>query len=125
MLACVLIVVLAVVLFVFYLNHNMYFFQLNYQLQDIREEISALQREKRQLELERSQLASLERIENIARKELGLVKAERVEYVYVSPESLLAEGTGDEERALARRLGESFGSLVEGFSRAEAGVLTE
>lgn len=75
LLMTVLAVTLAAAALTFYLWHLNEMTRIGYDIARIEEEISRMKEEVRELETRRAELMSLERVERIAREELGLTDA--------------------------------------------------
>jgi len=61
-----------------YLNQQVQYARLNYRLNSLKETQEKLENENKYLQARKNYLSSLERIESIARKQLGMVPAEKV-----------------------------------------------
>jgi len=84
--------------------------QLNYQLNKTKAEIQALQTANQRMEVEIARLKSLDRIENIATSQLGMIKNSGIEYLALEKEKPAAKavaaapvvGGGGEKGILGR-----------------------
>ncbi|HHY36556.1 MAG TPA: hypothetical protein GX518_02575 [Firmicutes bacterium] len=67
-----------------YLSQYALLAHLNLQISSMKGRIETLEREKRDLERQAAYLASLERIERVAREELGMIPCQEVRYLAVA-----------------------------------------
>lgn len=99
-----LVLALAVLIALLYLSQYALLAHLNLQINSMKGRIETLERENRDLERQAAHLASLERIERVAREELGMLPCQQVRYLAVAdspspantPESHTQELKGDE-----------------------------
>lgn len=64
-----------------YLSQFAVMAHMNLQIHNLREEVKSLERENRDLERQAAYLASLERVERLAREELGMIPSAQVRYI--------------------------------------------
>lgn len=107
-------------LFILYLYQSIQYAELSYELQMNKMELEELRKENQHLVLERSRLATIERIERIAHKELGMHHPSEIEFVHLDQET----GTQvvDTKRVDVMLKGLVF-NWLENISRVEAGTL--
>lgn len=111
-------------LFILYLAQSIQYAELSYSLQINKQELERLRKENHLLDLERSRLASLERIEHIARNELHMQDPIRVEYLVLdTPSFSLDAEEVTHERRVDRLVVDFVFNWLENISRVEAGTL--
>lgn len=111
-------------LFILYLAQSIQYAELCYSLQLNKEKLDALQKENHHLDLERARLASLERIERIARTELDMQTPQKVEFLVLGPPSFpIDEGPIREARRVDHLVVDFVFNWLEDISRVEAGTL--
>lgn len=110
--------------FLLYLFQSLQYTKLSYQLQAQKLQLEHLRRENRLLDLERSNLASLNRIERIARDDLGMINPHQIEYiVYHSKGGSMEAISLVDEKRVDERIRNYVSNWLENISRVEAGTL--
>lgn len=113
-----------VALLILYLFQSMQFTELSYQLQQSKEELETLRKENFQLELEVANLSALDRIERIARDDLGMLDPNQMKYVVLHPRDYERAGSLDEDGVgLNRMIKDLVFNWFEIISKVEAGAL--
>ncbi len=79
----ILIIIFFTVSIMFYLWHHIDVIRAGYKIEEIKKEKKALQEEIRQLKIRRSELMRLDRVDEIAKTKLGLVKVRENEIIVV------------------------------------------
>lgn len=74
--------VFAILVFTFYIWHQMESVRLGYEVQRLEQKLDSLREEVKHLEATKSSLLSLERVEKIAREELKLTEPKREQLIY-------------------------------------------
>lgn len=111
-------------LFILYLVQSIQYAQISYHLQLKKQQLDLLRKENHQLDLERAKLASLERIEGIARNQLRMKDPHQVEYVTLNnPTGFSDQGLIVEKKRIDYMIKEFVFNWLENVSRVEAGTL--
>ncbi len=79
----IVIIIFFTVSLMFYLWHHIDVIRAGYKIEEIKKEKKALQEEIRQLKIRRSELMRLDRVDEIAKTKLGLVKVRENEIIVV------------------------------------------
>lgn len=111
-------------LLIFYLFQSIQYTELSYQLQQSKVELEVLRKENHQLDLEMARLSALDRIERVARRELGMLDPKEMEYLVLHQQEYEKDGILPGERASLDELIKDFVfNWLEIISKAEAGTL--
>lgn len=130
MVSYMLLIGIIVVFGILYINKYVEMNKLNLQMSQVEKEIQTLKAERQKLKLRISQYKSLDRIERIAKNELGMVNADEV--TYISMNQADNSSTPIENRQSfspldkilkLRKLGYKISTWFKGLSQVEAGTL--
>ncbi len=82
--AYIIIILFFAISVMFYLWHHIDVIRAGYRIEEIKKEKKALQEEIRQLKIRKSELMRLDRVDEIARSKLGLVKVREDEIIVIN-----------------------------------------
>ncbi|WP_078809022.1 septum formation initiator family protein [Selenihalanaerobacter shriftii] len=123
-----LIILIIVIFGILYINKYVEMNKINLQMNQVQSKIKDLEEEKQKLKLNLSQYKSLDRIENIAKVELGMVEPKQVKYISMNSKNGTSLKQNQDLHLNDRlveisKLGEKVSTWLQGFSQVEAGTL--
>jgi cell division protein FtsL len=121
------------IVFIIYINQYVQISRLNFQIEKLKEQRDELKTKKAYLQLEISSLKSLERIEEIAKNELGMAEPAEINYIVMaepednkSQDINLAKNTGKEIDATKKKsIKDRIFAWFNNISQVQAGTLDE
>ncbi|MCK8817328.1 septum formation initiator family protein [Natroniella sulfidigena] len=119
-------IIFSIVLFwIVYINQYVQISRKNLRIETLQEERQSLKRDKLYLQLQISRLQSLNRIEEVAKDELNMVKPQEVNYLALEGDKEQEDFEQDEFQSESQSLNfrERLTTLIKGLTQVEAGSL--
>jgi len=120
------------VVFIIYINQYVQVSRLNFQVERLEEQRDELKTEKAYLQLEISSLKSLQRIEEIAKNELGMAEPKDINYIVMaepkenkSKDINLAKNRDKETKPAKKGIKDRIFAWFNNISQVQAGTLDE
>ncbi|ADL12279.1 septum formation initiator family protein [Acetohalobium arabaticum] len=126
----ILITLITVIFSILYINKYVELSKINLKINQVEKEIETLTAKKQKLKLKISQNKSLSRVEKVAKNELGMIKAEDIEYIAMGQQEMSniknkPSVDSTVNRFRLSRLSRKVISWLQGLTEVEAGTLEE